>query len=31
VRALRSKIPYGRRMLRYMEQIFIAPDGSSSD
>jgi carbamoylphosphate synthase large subunit len=27
VRALRDKIPYGRRMVRYMDQIFIAPDG----
>jgi len=30
VRALREKIPYGRRMLRYMDQIFIAPDGNWS-
>lgn len=31
VRALRTKIPYGRRMVRYMDQIFLAPDGSWSE
>ena len=31
VRALAPRIPYGRRMVRYMDQIFVAPDGSWSD
>ena len=31
VRAMQSKIPYGRRMLRYMDQIFYGPNGTWSN
>lgn len=31
IRAMQEKVPYGRRMIRYMEQIFLAPNGSWSE